>query len=106
MSIWLVVQEVEVVRQEQLDDVDPPATEDGLLKHEPQTKTDGTPHDKAQMNFTDSDSRIMESSGSFIQGYNCQAAVDEEHQIIVGQAVSNKAPDNGNLQFANASCLI
>ena len=97
MSIWLVVQKVEVVPQEQLDDVDPPATEDGLLKHEPQTKTDGTPHDKVQMNFTDSDSRIMESSGSFIQGYNCQAAVDEEHQIIVGQAVSNKAPDNGNL---------
>ena len=100
MSIWLVVQEVEVVPQEQLDDVDPPATEDGLLKHEPQTKTDGTPHDKAQMNFTDSDSRIMESSGSFIQGCNCQAAVDEEHQIIVGQAVSNQR------QFANASCLI
>ena len=79
------------------DDVDPPATEDGLPKHEPQTKTDGTPHDKAQMNFTDSNSRIMESSGSFIQGYNCQAAVDKEYQIIVGQAVSNKAPDNGNL---------
>jgi transposase len=79
------------------DDVEPPMTGDGLPKHEPQAKTDGTPHDKAQMNFVDSESRIMESGGSFVQGYNCQAAVDEEHQIIVGQAVSNKSPDNGNL---------
>jgi len=79
------------------DDIEPPMTGDGLPKHEPQTKTDGTPHDKAQMNFVDADSRIMESGGAFVQGYNCQAAVDEEHQIIVGQAVSNKSPDNGNL---------
>jgi len=75
----------------------PPKTNDGLPKHEPQTKTDGAPHDKAQMNFTDADSRIMESGGSFLQGYNCQAAVDEESQIIVGQAACNKCPDNGNL---------
>jgi hypothetical protein len=45
------------------DDFSPPTTSDGLSKHEPQTKTDGTPHDKAQMNFTDADSRIMESGG-------------------------------------------
>jgi len=49
------------------------------------------------MNFTDADSRIMECGGSFLQGYNCQAAVDEDSQIIVGQAVGNKCPDNGNL---------
>ena len=79
------------------DDIEPPTTGNGLPKHEPRTKTDGTPHDKAQMNFTDPDSRIMQSSGSFMQGFNCQAAVDEEHQIIVAQALSNKSPDNGNL---------
>lgn len=79
------------------DDIDRPRTEDGLPKHEPRAKTDGTPHDKAQMNFVDADSRIMESGGSFIQGYNCQAAVDEAHQIVVGQAVSNQSPDSGNL---------
>ena len=73
------------------DDIEPPATGDGLPKHEPRTKTDGTPHDKAQMNFTDPDSRIMQSGGSFMQGFNCQAAVDEGHPIIVGQAVSNKS---------------
>jgi len=35
---------------------------------------DDDPDDKAQMNFTDPESRIMEAGGSFIQGYNCQAA--------------------------------
>lgn len=79
------------------DDIDPPATRDGLPLHEPRVNVDGTPHDKAQMNFTDADSRIVESGGGFIQGYNCQAAVDDANQIIVGQAVSNKSPDNGNL---------
>jgi len=39
----------------------------------------------------------VESGGSFLQGYNCQTAVDAAHQIIVGQAVTNQSPDNGNL---------
>jgi len=79
------------------NDNDPPMTGDGLPLHEPKVKPDGTPDDKAQMNFTDADSRILESGGGVIQGYNCQAAVDDANQIIVGQAVSNKSPDNGNL---------
>ena len=90
------------------DDLDPPKTGDGLPKHEPQAGTDGKPRDKAQMNFTDPDSRIMESGGAFLQGYNCQAAVDEGHQIIVAQAVSNLSPDNGALipllEQARANC--
>jgi transposase len=80
------------------DDSEPPKTEDGLTKHEPKSKADGSPDDKAQMNFTDAESRIMVTGGAFLQGYNCQAAVDEEHQIIVGQAVSNKCTDNDNLE--------
>lgn len=81
------------------DNDDPPSftTPDGLPMHRPKTKVDGTPDDKAQRNFTDPESRIMESGGAFEQGYNCQAGVDEEHQIIVGEAVSNQSPDNGNL---------
>jgi hypothetical protein len=39
----------------------------------------------------------MESGGSFLQGYNCQLAVDEAHGIIVAQAVTNQCPDAGNL---------
>ena len=59
--------------------------------------SDGSPDAKAQYNFTDSESRIMASGGSFTQGYNCQAAVDEEAQIIVAADLSNQPPDNGYL---------
>lgn len=56
------------------------------------------PADKAQRNFTDPDSRIMPSSadkGSFLQGYNCQAAVEEEHQIIIAAQVVQQPNDRG-----------
>jgi len=71
-------------------------TPEGMPKHRPRTETDGTPKPKAQRNFTDPDSRIMEKGGEFLQGYNCQLLVDETHQIIVAQGVTNNAPDNGN----------
>jgi hypothetical protein len=35
----------------------------------------------------------MKASEGYVQAYNCQAVVDEEHQIIVAQAVTNQAPD-------------
>lgn len=73
-------------------------TPEGLPKHQPRTLRDGAPHPRAQWSFTDPDSRLMESHGAFLQAYNCQVAVDEGHQIIVGQAVTNQPPDNGNLQ--------
>ena len=79
------------------DDTTPPVTRDGLPRHEPQVRADGTPQTSAQRNFTDPDSRIMERGGTFLQGYNCQAAVDEAHQVIVAQALTNQCPDNGNL---------
>jgi hypothetical protein len=37
------------------------------------------------------------NKGAFLQGYNCQAAVDEAHQIIVGAEVMDVAPDQGHL---------
>ncbi len=42
----------------------------------------GVPEDNAQRNFTDPESRIMKTKDGFIQGYNAQAAVDAEHQIM------------------------
>lgn len=72
-------------------------TAQGLPKHRVPTTTTGEPTGKAQRNFTDPESRIMERGGSYLQGYNCQAAVDEAHQVIVAQAVTNQSPDNGNL---------
>jgi len=52
------------------------------------------PKPKAQRNFTDPESRIMKNSdGAFIQGYNGQAVVDEDNQIIVGADVTDCASD-------------
>lgn len=52
------------------------------------------PDPKAQRNFTDPDSRIMPAGGkNFIQGYNCQAAVDQEAQIIVAHDVVQSTVD-------------
>lgn len=57
------------------------------------------PKDKAQRNFTDPQSRIMKNSDkAFIQGYNAQAAVDHEHQVIVACEVTNQAADAPHLE--------
>jgi hypothetical protein len=79
------------------DDLPPPPAETPLPSHKiPRTK-DGGIDPKAQRNFTDPESRIMKSSEGYVQAYNCQAVVDEEHQIIVAQAVTNQAPDAEHL---------
>jgi hypothetical protein len=74
------------------DDAPPPAVDD-LPRNTPPKRPDGTPKPKAQRNFTDPDSRIMLRDGAFLQAYNAQLAVDEDHQIIVAAALSNQAPD-------------
>ncbi len=79
------------------DDEPPFTTPSGLPMNRPPRSPDGTPKPEAQRNFTDPESRIMEKGGSFLQGYNCQAAVDEKNQIIVAHGVTNMSPDNGNL---------
>jgi transposase len=55
------------------------------------------PEDKAQRNFTDSESRILKTKDGFIQGYNAQAAVDGGHQIIVAQTLTNSSSDQAQL---------
>ena len=50
---------------------------------------EGQPEPKAQANFTDPDSRIMKNrDGAYIQAYNAQAVVDEEHQVITAADVT------------------
>lgn len=61
--------------------------------HQVPADAEGHPKPEAQRNFTDGDSRIMKRGSEYLQGYNGQAAVDEAHQIIVGQGLSNQAPD-------------
>lgn len=60
------------------------------------------PAEKAQKNFTDADSRIMKdgASKSFEQSYNCQAAVDEETQVIVAEHVTQSPNDKKELEPA------
>ncbi|MGB6368574.1 MAG: transposase [Thermoanaerobaculia bacterium] len=41
-------------------------TPQGLAKHRVRARPDGTPHPKAQRNFVDPDSRIMEQGGAFL----------------------------------------
>jgi transposase len=61
-------------------------------------KADGIPTAKTQRNFTDPDSHLMQSSGTYLQGYNCQLAVDSDHQVIVALGVSNQPPDVEHLE--------
>jgi IS5 family transposase len=58
---------------------------------------EGKPKDKAQSNFTDPESRIMKTKDGYTQGYNCQAGVDAESQVIVVRSVSNRQNDEAEL---------
>jgi transposase len=75
------------------DEPPPPPTGDSLPTHKIPTTADGKPTPKAQRNFTDPESRIMKSGDGYVQAYNCQAMVDDAHQIIVAEAVTNQPPD-------------
>ena len=55
------------------------------------------PEGKAQRNFTDPQSRILKTKDGYIQGYNAQAAVDGDHQIIVAQTLTNSSSDQAQL---------
>jgi transposase len=57
----------------------------------------GVPHDQAQENFTDPQSRIMKTQDGFQQCYNAQAAVDEGSLLIVANDLGNNASDQGQL---------
>ena len=55
----------------------------------------GVPDEKAQRNFTDPESHIMPGPGGrdFQQAYNCQAVVDDAHQVILAAEATNQASD-------------
>jgi len=55
------------------------------------------PDGKAQRNFTDPESRVLLTKDGYIQGYNAQAAVDAEAQIIVAHELTASMSDHGQL---------
>jgi transposase len=61
--------------------------------------TEVKPEARAQRNFTDPDSRIMKDGGTkaYVQGYNCQLAVDSGRQVIVAAAVTQACNDKEQL---------
>ena len=56
--------------------------------------------DKKQISFADKDARIMGKKGAYSYDYNPQISVDEDHQIIIGQHVSQNANDKKELKPA------
>ena len=55
------------------------------------------PDAKAQRNFTDPESRILKTKDGFIQGYNAQAAVDGQAQVIVEHGLTSSTSDQDQL---------
>ena len=55
------------------------------------------PDGKTQRNFTDPESRILKTKDGYIQGYNAQAAVDAEAQIIVAHSLTHSMSDQNQL---------
>jgi transposase len=73
--------------------IDEGRKKNGRTPAPPRTEPDG----KAQRNFTDPDSRILKTKDGYIQGYNAQAAVDAEAQIIVAHSLTESMSDQDQL---------
>lgn len=69
----------------------------GKTKKSKKLKKVRTPEEKAQINFTDDQSRIMPWKKTFEQCYNAQIAVDSQAQIIVGNYVNQSTNDKKEL---------
>jgi transposase len=79
--------------------------------NKPRDPKTAKPKAKAQRNFVDPESRIMKDGyGAFLQGYNGQAAVDRDHQVVTACALTNQPTDVPHLQplmtqsVANTGC--
>lgn len=83
------IQDAKAALEKQVEDEkddDPPAASG-------QRPSKSKPLEKRQRNFTDPDSRIMRTQQTFEQSYNCQIAVDSDHQVIVAASLNNQQND-------------
>ncbi len=88
----------EALEQEARDQDPPPADSDKPRRGRPRKHPAGVPKPEAQRNFTDPESRIMNTSEGFQQCYNAQAAVDVTGQVIVACDVTQSASDRNQLK--------
>jgi transposase len=93
--IQAAMAQLEAEAAEEPDDDPPPTGSEPRPRKTEQAEA--KPADKAQLNFTDPESKILKTSDGFVQGYNCQAAVDEAAQIIVAHDVVAEQNDNRQL---------
>jgi transposase len=69
------------------------AAKEALEKREQELNPGKKIEDKKQISFADNEARIMGKNGDFDYNYNGQLSVDEDHQIIVGQHLTQNAND-------------
>jgi transposase len=69
------------------------AAKQALERREAALYPDQPIDDKKQISFADTDARIMGKKGHFNYSYNAQISVDSDHQIILGQHLSQQAND-------------
>lgn len=86
-------EQLEADKKKDQEPSEPPSGPTPLPSHQVPSDAKGQPKPGAQRNFTDPESRIQKTQSGFIQGFNAQAAVDEGHQVIVAQALTNQSPD-------------
>lgn len=85
-------------RRQERQELEKAAEEAGRKVGGPVPKIEDTPPPKAQRNFTDPESAIMKGKDGFIQGYNCQAAVEGSSQVIIANDLSAVAVDHHQLE--------
>jgi hypothetical protein len=92
----LALQKAEAAGQP-IPDLEPQIDPQAMPSRNLPTNAAGEAKGKAQRNFTDPDSHILKGGDGWIQGYNCQMAVDGAHQVIVAVGISNQASDTPHL---------
>lgn len=69
------------------------AAKEALEKREQEINPGKKIEDKKQISFTDKEARIMGKKGHFEYAYNGQISVDQKHQIIVGEHLTQNEND-------------
>jgi transposase len=76
------------------------AAKQALEEREAQLNPGKAIDDGKQISFADTEARIMGKHGQFDYSYNGQISVDADHQIIVGQHISQHANDKQDVEPA------